>query len=295
MTYPAFSEHEDSPTERGNRSGELQFTRIFLTAWDDRWSFIAEHYKSGPFGLPASYSSYWPGVIADTFDIGRMTNCPDVVTVTDPNTQQLTHTGTLAKITITYSPLERDISEANDPLVPSGTWADYSQDSNIEFRSIPGRGMKWLSDSTLLPPDNNTIVPEAVTTHQIAWHQLQSVPWQTLANAKGCVNSVACRLPGTPQIFLPETLLFEGLSDQTTISLTGQVGTRKLSMRFTEKAQKSLTSGAKGGNAPTGSTVYGWNHQYRDDTADYDKPVAADSSDPLFATFDFNAIWTATA
>lgn len=294
MAYPAFQEHEDSPVERGNRSGELQFTRIFLTAWDDRWNFIGEHFRSGPFGLPASYSSYWPGVLADTFDIGRISNCPDIATITDPNSQQLTHSGAVAKITINYSPLERDIAEANDPLVPSGTWADYSQDSNIEFRTIPGRGMKWLSDSALLPPDNNSITPEAVTTHQVTWNQLSVVPWQTIGNAKGCVNSVACRLPGSQQIFLPETLLFEGLADQTTISLTGQVGTRKLTLRFSEKAQKGLVTNAKGGNAPTGSTVYGWNHQYRDDTGTYDKPLNNATGAPMFAVFDFNTLWTAT-
>jgi hypothetical protein len=294
MPYPAFQEHEDSPVERGNRSGELQFTRIFLTAWDDRWLFIAEHFRSGPFGLPASYSSYWPGVLADTFDIGRISNCPDIATISDPNSQQLTHSGAVAKITINYSPLERDISEANDPLVPSGTWADYSQDSNIEFRTIPGRGMKWLSDSTLLPPDNNSITPEAVTTHQVTWNQLSVVPWQTIGNAKGCVNSVACRLPGSQQIFVPETLLFEGLADQTTISLTGQVGTRKLTLRFSEKAQKGLVTNARGGNAPAGSTVYGWNHQYRDDSGTYDKPLNKATGAPMFAVFDFNTLWTAT-
>jgi hypothetical protein len=294
MPYPAFQEHEDSPVERGNRSGELQFTRIFLTAWDDRWNFIGEHFRSGPFGLPASYSSYWPGVLADTFDIGRISNCPDIATISDPNSQQLTHSGAVAKITINYSPLERDISEANDPLVPSGTWADYSQDSNIEFRTIPGRGMKWLSDSTLLPPDNNSITPEAVTTHQVTWNQLSVVPWQTIGNAKGCVNSVACRLPGSQQIFVPETLLFEGLADQTTISLTGQVGTRKLTLRFSEKAQKGLVTNARGGNAPAGSTVYGWNHQYRDDSGTYDKPLNKATGAPMFAVFDFNTLWTAT-
>ncbi|MFN9294716.1 MAG: hypothetical protein ACK6EB_42115, partial [Planctomyces sp.] len=100
---PAFVEHEDSPQESGDRSGELSFTRIFLTAWDDRWAFIAAHYSSGVFGKPASYSSYWPTVRADKFTIDKLTPKPVVESITDPNTQQLKH-DTLAKITITYSP-----------------------------------------------------------------------------------------------------------------------------------------------------------------------------------------------
>ena len=107
MPYPSFTEHEDSPQESGNRSGELSFTRIFLTAWADRWQFIGEHYKAGPFGLPASYSSYWPGVLADHFTIDKLTPKPIQASITDPNSEQLEH-DTLAKITINYTPLQSD-------------------------------------------------------------------------------------------------------------------------------------------------------------------------------------------
>jgi hypothetical protein len=46
-------------------------------------------------------------------------------------------------------------------------------------------------------------------------------------------------------------------------------------------------------NDPEANVVYGWNHQWRDDTADYDRVLSADSDDPMFQTFNFNTLWTA--
>lgn len=296
MPYPYFEEHEDSPRESGNRSGQFNLQRIFLTAWNDRWGFIAEHYRSGPFGLPASYSTLWPGVLADSFDITRMSNLPAQSTITDPNTESISHDGTLAMITITYTPLPADQRESQDPNdptpLPAATWCTYRQRTNIEFRSIVGRSCKWSSDSKLLPPDVNQIVPDILTTHEITWNQVQVVPWVTLGNMKGCVNSVACRLPGSPQMFQPETLLFEGMEDEVTLSTDGQWSTRRITLQFTEKAQKAFSSVSRTGASPAGTTIYGWNHQYRDDTADYDKVLSADSSETMFQTFDFNSLWT---
>lgn len=288
-----FEEHEDSPKESGNRSGGLLFTRIFLTAWDDRWAFLFELYASGPFGLPASYSPLWPGVLADQFIIDRIVNAPDSDTVTDPNTQQLTHS-TLAKITVAYTPLDIAQPDPGEEDTPDGTWATYSQSSNVEFVSVPSRGMKWSSDSDLLPPDVNPVLPQIVTTHTVTWHQLRRIPWVTLSNMKGKVNSTACRLPGSAQTFSAQTLLFEGSDDEITLSFSDANPTRKLTLRFTEKAQHFLKTSTSGGASQTG-TIYGWNHQYRDDTGTYDQPVNQDDGSPLFQTYNFNNLWTATA
>jgi hypothetical protein len=298
MSYPAFEEHEDSPDESGGRDGSFSFTRIFITAWADRWQFIAAHFASGPFGLPASYSSYWPGVLADKFQIGRLVNLPSLGTITDPNTQQLEHTDTKAKITITYTPLQWDQQQQNDPGEPSplpvGTFATYSQQSNTEFRSEPGRILKWNSDSVRLPPDIAAVVPESATQHTVTWHQVRVVPWGTLDNMKGCVNQTAFRLPGSPQVFQPETLLFDGFDDEVTLSMDGAFSTRKLALKFIQKSQKSMSAG-KGATAAAGSAIYGWNHQIRPDTGVYDKVKNYDTGLPLFQLFEFNNLWGASS
>ena len=297
MTYPAFEEHEDSPEESGSRAGDFDFTRIFVTDWDDRWQFIAAHYTSGPFGLPASYSSYWPGVLADKFRISRLVNKPVTATISDPNTTQLDH-DTKAKITITYSPLQTDQQQQQDPSepspLPSGTWATYNQTSNVEFRTELGRGMMWQSDSKQLPPDIPSVVPESATQHTVTWHQVKIVPWVTIGNMKGCVNQTAFRLPGSPQVFQPETLLFDGLDDEISLSFDGQFSTRKLTLKFIEKAQKAFSDTAKGASAAAGSTIYGWNHQWRPETGQYDKVKSYLSLKPMFQLFEFNSLWSAT-
>ena len=287
-----FQEHEDSPMESGNRSGELSFTRVFLTAWNDRWSFISELFSSGPFGLPASYSSYWPGVLADTFSISRIVNAPDSVTISDPNFTQLTHSSAVAKITVTYTPIDVGQPDPGEEAGPAGTWVTYSQSSTTTFKSLPGRALQWLSDSVALPPDVVQSVPDTNTVHTVTWHQVTSPPWVTLNAMAGTVNETAFRLPGSPMTFAPGTLLFEGLDDETTIKFGEQEFSRKLELRFVEQAQKTFTGGASGGAGA--GTIYGWNYQYRVDTGAYDKPVN-DSGDKMFATYEFNNLWTANS
>lgn len=293
MTFSTyFEEHEDSPMESGNRAGQLDFKRIFLTAWADRWSFLSELYTSGPFGLPASYSTFWPGVLADQFNITRLVNAPEQQTMNNPNSQLLSH-DTVAKLTIQYTPLDPgELDGSEEQQTPDGTWATYNQQSNIEFLSLTPRAMVWDSDDVALPADFEQILPQSVTTHVVTWQQVRNVPWVTLGNTKGKVNSAITRLPGSPQLFAPETLLFEGFDDEVTLSLSAQQTTRKLTLRFTEKAQHFLESGTSGG-AGSG-TIYGWNHQYREDTDTYDKPVNKGTDDTLFQTIDFNNLWLST-
>lgn len=288
----SFEEHEDSPKESGDRSGKFNFTRIFVTDWEDRWVFLQELFNSGPFGLPASYSSLWVGVLADTFTIDRMVNAPASAAITDPNTQQLTHS-TKAKITVTYSPLPNDATDPGDEQVPQGTWITYNQSQTVEFVAQSSRGMKWDSDNDKLPADIHPVLPQMLATHQITWHQLTSVPWVYLSNMRGKVNSAATRLPGSPQVFAAETLLFEGFDDEITINFEDNSPSRKLTLRFTEKAQHFLTTGTSGG--ASSGTVYGWNHQYREDTGGYDKPVNQSDGSELFQKTDFNGLWTASA
>jgi hypothetical protein len=298
MAYPTFYEHEDSPEEGGNRSGELSFVRIFLCDWDDRWAFIAEHFRSGPFGYPASYSSYWPGVLADDFRITRILNKPENATITDPNTQTLTH-DTLAMIRVTYTPLpireqEEEQPPGQGPQLPDGTWATYNQDSTVEFATVLGRTCIWQTDKVALPPDINPVQPNSITEHQVTWHQVRRVPWITLGDMKGCVNLTNCVLPGSPQVFRPGTLLFNGLSDEITLNLNEQQPTRKLTLKFTEKAQKAFATSPGGAANQSVATVYGWNYQIRPDTNVYDQVIAYDTLKPLFATYEFNNLWTAT-
>lgn len=254
-----FDEHEDSPIEQGNRDGEFTFTRIFLTAWNDRWAFLRGLFTGGILGLPMSYSSDWPGIFADTFDISRLVNDPIKSTITDPSSQQLSHTG-LAKITISYKPYTP---------TEDGTLITYEQQEQGEFVTVPSRGLIWESDGAPLAADVNAAYPTTTTRHVITWAQVRNPPWQILSECINKVNSVGFRIPVTGQLLVAGTLLFAERSATVTLNMSG-LTTWKLTLAFLEKAQTAWS--ITGGAAIGGTTVYGWNWQWRDDIGDFDRP-----------------------
>jgi hypothetical protein len=279
ITVP-FQEHEDSPHEGGDRAGTFRFTRVFLTAFDDRWTFVRELFTGGFVGLPMAYSADWPGVFADTFDIARLVNNPIHATISDPSYQVLRH-NTIAKITVNYSPMQAS---------EDGTLMTYEQQEEGEFVTVPSRGLKWSSDNDPLPADYSAAYPSSTTRHQVMWMQVRAVPWATLANTLNKVNSVAFRVPITGQVFVAGTLLFAARTASIALNTSGAT-TWKIGLTFLEKAQ---TSWSTTGDGPIGgTTVYGWNYQWREDTGTFDQPINAQNGAKTFQEADLNAIFTA--
>lgn len=276
-----FQEHEDSPKESGNRNGEFRFTRIFETAYADRWAFVRDLFTGGPVGLPMAYSADWPGVFADTFEITRPANDPIHEAISNPAYQVLNHRGK-ALITVNYS--------AMTPT-EDGTLITYEQQEAGEFVTVPSRGLKWSSDSQPLPADYNAAYPSSTTSHQITWAQVRTVPWATLANMINKVNSVAFRVPVSGQLFLAGTLIFSARTASVSLNMSG-VTTWRLGLTFLEKAQTNWT--ATGEGPINGSTVYGWNYQWREDIGEFDQPVNAADGSKIFQTADLSQIFTAT-
>ena len=275
-----FEEHEDSPTEGGNRNGDFKFQRIFMTAYADRWQFVRDLFTGGFAGLPMSYSPDWPTVFADTFDIGRLVNDPINETITNPSTQALRHRQK-AKITVDYSVMAFE----------NGNLLEYDQQEAGEFVSVPSRGLKWLSDSRALDADINAAYPTSTTRHVITWSQVRTVPWATLARMMNKVNSVAFTVPVTGQVFVPGTLLFAERNAHISLTMSG-LTTWKLGLTFLEKAQ---TQWSTTGDGPIGgSTVYGWNYQWREDSGIFDQPVNATTGAKTFQQDDLRLIFTSS-
>lgn len=282
ITVP-YEEHEDSPKEGGNRNGEFRFTRIFLTAYADRWTFVNQLFTGGIVGLPMAYSSDWPGVFADTFEIDRVVNNP-INRLMDSQTSGVLQHQTTAKITVNYT-----------PMVPSedGTLISYEQQSAGEFVTVPSRGLIWQSDSQPLPADINAAYPTSTTRHVITWSQVRNVPWQTLASFINKTNSVAFRVPVTGQLFVAGTLLFSERTASVTLNTSG-LTTWKLGLVFLEKAQTSWSDDGTGPIGGAAATTYGWNYQWREDTGNFDKPVDATNGAPTFQTADLRTIFSST-
>jgi hypothetical protein len=276
-----FQEHEDSPSESGNRDGEFKFVRVFLTDYANRWTFVRELFTGGFVGLPMAYSSDFPGVFADTFNIERIANNPIGATITNPATQVLSH-NTVAKITVTYA--------AMTPA-ENGTLITYEQQEAGEFITVPSRGLKWYSDNDPLPADYHAAYPASTTRHVITWSQVRQVPWQTLATMMNKVNSVAFLVPVTGQVFVAGTLIFAERSASITLNTSG-LTTWRIGLTFLEKAQTHWNTTGQGPIG--GTTVYGWNYQWREDTGTFDKPVNAQTGAETFQAADLTTIFTST-
>lgn len=277
ITVP-FVEHEESPIETGNRDGDFQFTRIFVTAWDDRWGFVNGMFTGGPIGLPMVYGPGFPGVFADTFNIDKIAPNPRNTIISDPQTQQLSHNGE-AKITIGYK-----------PMVPTedGTLISYEMQEQGEFVTVPSRGLRWDSDSVALPADVNAAYPTTITRHVVTWSQVVNPPWRVLAESINKINSVQFLIPVTKQLLEPGTLLFAERSASISLNTLGRT-TWKLTLTFLEKAQTSYST--TGTASIGGSGVYGWNWQWREDIGDFDRPKSTVGGGFTFQETDLRRIF----
>jgi hypothetical protein len=275
-----FEEHEDSPVESGNRTGEFKFVRMFVTNWADRWTFTRDLFTGGFVGLPMAFSPEFPTVFADTFDISRIANNPISESITNPATQMIRHIGK-ALITVNYSVMTFE----------NGNLIEYEQQEAGEFVTVPSRGLMWSSDSVMLSPDINAAYPTSTTRHVITWSQVRTVPWATIAAMMNKVNSVAFTVPVTGQVFVPGTLLFAERNARISLTMSG-LTTWKIGLTFLEKAQ---TQWSTTGDGPIGgSTVYGWNYQWREDTGLFDQPVNATTGAKTFQQADLRLIFTSS-
>lgn len=254
-----FQEHEESPIEAGGRGGDFAFTRIFCTAYADRFEFLTGLFTGGILGLPMIYSEAWPNLRADKFSIERITDNPQgLAYMTDPERQQTTH-DSIAKITVDYAPLENDSNQ--DPL-RDGTFASYNQGQVIEYNGVPSRAMQWESSGDPLPPDVQPVVPTTITRHEVTWSQVDNPPWSLIQSKKGFVNGSSFYIPASRQTVAAEGLLFTESSSRQTMTYAGDLST-ELTLVFEEKNQVAFGGGSG----------YGWNHQWNPETQEFDRPL----------------------
>ena len=279
MSVP-FEEHVSSPMPSGSINGDFNFLRTFIVEWSDSNQFLIEMFNNGPLGLPQRYSTVFDNLYAKSFrfEYPNENATSAVPTMTNPETQMIGHNGKVF-IHITYDLLDFDVAQFPDPDIPPGTWVEYERQDAGEFVSVPGRAVKWESDSQELPADVNPSVISPEVRHILRWNRVRNVPWEQFSRFKGKVNADQYRLPGTSQVFEPETLLFESANDSGV--LFGNVDSslppsRTLTLTYIEKSQVFLHPSATGAvNAAPAVSVYGWNHQFREDTGEYDKILNA--------------------
>jgi hypothetical protein len=126
------------------------------------------------------------------------------------------------------------------------------------------------------------------TRHVITWSQVVNPPWMVLSQCINHVNSVPFFVPVTKQLMAAGTLLFAEKSASISLNTLGRT-TWKLTLTFLEKAQTAYST--TGGAAIGGTTVYGWNWQWREDIGDFDRPVSGIGNGYTFQETDLRRIF----
>lgn len=260
-------ELESSPDESFDETGGVSNTRRFKVPWASRWAFVN--------GMRRAHYPGFTAVLAEKFRIKPFVNNPANQTITDLTATLNAHD--YAEVQVQYTSVENATREEQ----PDGTYLSYRQSSTVEFQTVPSRALKWSSDSALVAPDAHATIMIPITTHVLTWSDVQNPPWELISAARGKLNSQAYAVPVIGLNVEAEGLLFNSCETSGKFSVSGNTEW-ELTIELIEKQITAFSDGA---------TVYGWNHQFRDDTNGWDKPVD-DSGNLTFQTTDFSNLFS---
>jgi hypothetical protein len=244
--------------------------RVFIMAWTDVSDFFALMYgaytnNSGqtvvtaPQHWPGIPSLYVRGLDAEPQDPSspagnqsyQQITSNQVVDFTLPTFPNQGYTGKPcgARVTVIYRPFAPNGTPDGKPSVPAGTFLDFESESTETALPVPGRYLKWASDSVVLPHDVTAPVPIYNEEIRLTWHRVTQPPFSAMSKLKGCVNENSFCNHGQQRV------IYLG----GTVSQEFQIGNTILytvAHRFrAEEKPGTLASGA----------IYGPNFMYRKD------------------------------
>ncbi|MFG0247845.1 MAG: hypothetical protein ACF8OB_03075 [Phycisphaeraceae bacterium JB051] len=210
-----YQELPGSPTEQYTETG-FQVTRKLMCKWSQRHK-LAKQFKKGlgaayKYNIAARVSSV---AIAPFFDNeGKV--------VANPNPREITYSDAL--VTVTYrTPDGYNVVDSDDPE----TLITENVDDWTEFLTLPGRRLWWGTTSQFGAQDPKPLGDEAspgmlVTgmNWKITRYNVLSVP-QSWRDLNGYVNSDTLLSKTLGMTFEPETLLYQPMSMQRTITEEG--------------------------------------------------------------------------
>lgn len=265
ITFPFdVQELENSPKESFSEDKGAANVRTFKVPYADRWTFVTGMRRVQYPGMSA--------VLAESFDIQPYVPNPSGTIV---NIDQDLTSHDYAQVAVKYNQIGDNSTKEEQP---DGTYLSYRQAQQIEFQTIPTRGLVWESDSILVAPDAFATIPIPVTTHTLTWSEVATPPWNLLSEIKGKVNDAAYSIPIIGLNVAAEGLFFESSESTAKVSVSGDAEW-ELSITMIEKQITAY-----------GGLSYGWNHQYRDEEG-WDRPVDR-SGNPTFELSSFSSIFT---
>ena len=166
------------------------------------------------------------------------------------------------KWTIYYHTPPYNPQKQQDPVA----MLQHDWDVGGEFIVPKGLKLKWNSDSVPVQGDSRGSIFIPTTEMSITWPRLVSPPFAAIRSVSGYVNNASMTFDtGTAT---PETLLFLGAKVGRDFLSDGSLAW-KFSYKFSERRVPAADASS------FGSSIGGWNHQWREDKAGFYKVTSS--------------------
>jgi hypothetical protein len=247
-----FKELPGSPRENFDPDG-MTAVRQLICAWDDRRALVEEILGDG-YEFGGQNPVHYPGV--SSVVAVRVQVEPLADDLVKQELAELTdgpnaYQG-FARLTVNYELLV-PADRANLPEIEPQTFLTYRMDQSTETVTFAGEELYWPGNPEATFPsdaEGNLLLP--VTIHRLTWHRAVNPPWSAIRTSSGTFNDAP---------FLGAaagTLLFDGAVAEREFLRISDLDTPE----------------------------FGWRIEY----FFREKPLATQSSQPLFATSDFSKL-----
>ncbi len=262
----SYDELAESPQETLSESSGSTAQRMFLVDSANRLEFaqylVGSLYPNFPQCRVNSVSiKPWSGDIP-----------PNGAELIDPTVQTADYAGKPALITISYGPDFTQKTWPTDmpkPSVREGTELRFNIGGSGQFLLIPSNGCKWQDSGEDLQGTENSRILLTIREIQIQWDFVDDPPLNTLDGLLGHCNEtdfLGCE---------PETLLFEQYSVEESFRAAPlNPHTNRVQLTFRKRRIQD------------GSSVHGWNHDYRASPAGWAKVLFKSDDEPRYSLED---------
>jgi nitrogen fixation protein len=200
-----FTEAKGSPKEHYSWTG-MKAERKLFCLWEDRHALVemllgtdSEFDNNGPATYPGVDGTY-----AMNIDIESFVGTPEGGLM-DEASNIANYDGKKAMVDVRYETLVTETIGVNYPDIEEYTLVTYEANAGGEVMLLNGAALHWQANDDYAISDD-TKMPKRIMIidHSYHWRRLNSIPYQTIRAAGGCINNAT--FLGTPA----GTVLFDG-------------------------------------------------------------------------------------
>lgn len=268
----SYDELAGSPKEQLSEAAGSAATRTFLIPWENRLAFAQNMVGTAYPNFPQSR------VVSCALQPWHGEDMPPSGTIVDPSVQTAGYPGRLALLTFGYGPDFTKKAWPTDMPKPAnirfGTELRFRVSGSAQFLVLPFGGCKWADNSADLTENDNSRILIPIREIELQWDFVDDPPLDDLDALMGTVND---------DVFLgceAETLLFENYSVQETFRASPiNPHTNRVTIQMRRR------------RIAVGASVYGWNHDYREDPAGWAKVLFKSDNSPRYSIEPFDNIF----